>query len=130
MPIKATRALLNAALDGSLANVEMRIDPHFKFRVPVAVPGVDTKILNPRDTWADKAAYDAQARKLVGMFRENFKKFEAHVGQDVLAAARWPKLAEKAQPSSESNAAYRATWCSMNDLCCTFLLQHECAANP
>jgi hypothetical protein len=83
MPIKATRALLAAALDGSLANVEMRIDPHFKFRVPVAVPGVDSKILNPRDTWADKAAYDAQARKLVGMFRDNFKKFEAHVGADV-----------------------------------------------
>jgi phosphoenolpyruvate carboxykinase (ATP) len=95
MPIKATRALLNAALDGSLANAEMRIDPHFKFRVPVAVPGVDTKILNPRDTWADKAAYDAQAKKLVGMFRENFKKFEAHVGPDVLEAA--PMLAEAAE---------------------------------
>jgi len=95
MPIKATRALLNAALDGSLANVEMRIDPHFKFRVPVSVPGVDAKILNPRDTWGDKAAYDTQARKLVAMFRENFKKFEAHVGQDVLQAA--PELAEAAE---------------------------------
>ena len=84
-----------AALDGSLANAEMRIDPHFKFRVPVAVPGVDAKILNPRDTWADKAAYDAQARKLVGMFRENFKKFEAHVGKDVLEAA--PMLAVAAE---------------------------------
>ncbi|HEV2650093.1 MAG TPA: phosphoenolpyruvate carboxykinase [Rhizomicrobium sp.] len=95
MPIKATRALLAAALDGSLANAEMRVDPHFKFRVPVAVPGVDTKILNPRDTWADKAAYDAQAQKLVGMFQENFKKFEAHVGPDVLQAA--PHLAEAAE---------------------------------
>jgi phosphoenolpyruvate carboxykinase (ATP) len=95
MPIKATRALLNAALDGSLANAEMRIDPHFKFRVPVAVPGVDAHILNPRDTWSDKAAYDAQARKLVSMFRENFRKFEAHVGQDVLQAA--PELAEAAE---------------------------------
>jgi len=47
------------------------------------------------DTWADKAAYDAQARKLVGMFRENFKKFEAHVGPDVLQAA--PELAEAAE---------------------------------
>ena len=56
---------------------------------------MDTKILNPRDTWADKAAYDAQASKLVGMFRENFKKFEAHVGQDVLQAA--PMLAEAAE---------------------------------
>jgi phosphoenolpyruvate carboxykinase (ATP) len=95
MPIKATRALLAAALDGSLANTEMRIDPHFRFRVPVAVPGVDSRILNPRDTWADKAGYDAQARKLVAMFRDNFKKFEAHVGRDVLDAA--PQLAEAAE---------------------------------
>ncbi len=95
MPIKATRALLAAALDGSLANAEMRVDPHFRFRVPVSVPGVDSKILNPRDTWADPAAYDAQARKLVSMFRENFKKFEAHVGPDVLQAA--PQLAEAAE---------------------------------
>ena len=95
MPIKATRALLAAALDGSLANAEMRVDPHFGFRVPVSVPGVDAKILNPRDTWADKTAYDAQAKKLVSMFRENFKKFEAHVGKDVLEAA--PALAEAAE---------------------------------
>ncbi len=95
MPIKATRALLAAALDGTLANVEMRIDPHFRFRVPVSVPGVDAGILNPRDTWKDKAAYDAQARKLVQMFRDNFKKFEAHVGADVLQAA--PQLAEAAE---------------------------------
>jgi phosphoenolpyruvate carboxykinase (ATP) len=95
MPIKATRALLAAALDGTLANVEMRVDPNFGFRVPVSVPGVDAKILNPRDTWADKAAYDAAAKKLVSMFRENFKKFEAHVGPDVLQAA--PHLAEAAE---------------------------------
>ena len=95
MPIKATRALLNAALDGSLAHAEMRVDPNFRFRVPVAVHGVDSKILNPRDTWADKAAYDAQATKLVSMFRDNFKKFEAHVGQDVLEAA--PALAQAAE---------------------------------
>jgi phosphoenolpyruvate carboxykinase (ATP) len=95
MPIKATRALLNAALDGSLATVEMRIDPHFKFRVPVSVEGVDPAILSPRDTWADKTAYDAQARKLVQMFQDNFKKFEAHVGPDVLQAA--PVLAEAAE---------------------------------
>ncbi len=95
MPIKATRALLSAALDGTLANVEMRVDPHFRFRVPVAVPGVDSKILNPRDTWADKAAYDAQATKLVRMFRENFRKFESHVDPEVLQAA--PQLAQAAE---------------------------------
>jgi phosphoenolpyruvate carboxykinase (ATP) len=95
MPIKATRALLAAALDGTLANVEMRIDPHFRFRVPVSVPGVDPAILNPRETWNDKPAYDAQAIKLVSMFRDNFRKFEAHVGADVLQAA--PQLAEAAE---------------------------------
>jgi phosphoenolpyruvate carboxykinase (ATP) len=95
MPIKVTRALLARALDGSLANAEMRIDPHFRFRVPVSVAGVDATILNPRETWADKAAYDAQARKLVSMFRDNFRKFESHVGRDVLDAA--PQLAEAAE---------------------------------
>jgi phosphoenolpyruvate carboxykinase (ATP) len=95
MPIAATRALLNAALDGSLAGAEMRIDPNFHFRVPVAVPGVDAAILDPRGTWADKAAYDAQAARLAAMFRENFRKFEAQVGQDVLAAA--PALADAAE---------------------------------
>jgi phosphoenolpyruvate carboxykinase (ATP) len=95
MPIKVTRALLAAALDGSLADVEMRIDPHFRFRVPVSVPGIDSAILNPRDTWSDKQAYDAMARKLAGMFRDNFKKFEQHVGDDVLSAA--PGLAEAAE---------------------------------
>jgi phosphoenolpyruvate carboxykinase (ATP) len=59
------------------------------------VPGVESRILNPRETWADKQAYDAQARKLVQMFRDNFKKFEAHVGPDVLQAA--PVQAEAAE---------------------------------
>jgi phosphoenolpyruvate carboxykinase (ATP) len=95
MPIKATRALLAAALDGTLANAEMRVDPHFRFRVPVAVPGVDSNILNPRETWSNKAGYDAQAKKLVSMFRENFKTFENHVGKDVLEAA--PVLAQAAE---------------------------------
>ncbi len=87
MPIKATRALLSAALDGSLAKVEKRLDPNFGFQVPLSVPGVDTAILDPRNTWADKAAYDAQASKLVGMFVANFTKFEKHVAEDVRAAA-------------------------------------------
>jgi phosphoenolpyruvate carboxykinase (ATP) len=87
MPINVTRSLLTAALNGSLRNVEFRIDPFFGFAVPVAVPGVDSKLLNPRETWADKAAYDAQAKKLVGMFIENFTKFEAHVDGSVIDAA-------------------------------------------
>jgi phosphoenolpyruvate carboxykinase (ATP) len=87
MPIKATRALLNAALDGSLNNAEFRKDPYFGFDVPVEVPGVDTAILNPRDTWSDKAEYDATAAKLVGLFIDNFAKFETHVDQSVKEAA-------------------------------------------
>ncbi len=91
MPIKATRALLNAALDGSLNQAEFRTDPNFGFQVPVAVPGVDPAILNPRDTWADKAAYDATAAKLVDLFNENFQQFAEHVDEGVRAAA--PKVA-------------------------------------
>ncbi len=87
MPIKATRALLNAALAGQLDASEMRTDANFGFAVPVAVDGVDSKILNPRETWADSTAYDAMAQKLVGMFVKNFAKFEDHVGADVKAAS-------------------------------------------
>jgi len=83
MPIKATRALLAAALDGSLKNVEFREDENFGFMVPKAVEGVDTGILDPRSTWQDKAAYDAQAKKLAQMFIKNFDKFVAHVDDDV-----------------------------------------------
>jgi len=95
MPIKATRALLNAALSGTLKSQPMRIDPIFGFQVPVALEGVDSKILNPRETWADKAAYDAQAKALVGMFQTNFGKFESHVDADVKAAA--PALRQAAE---------------------------------
>ncbi|SHL28398.1 phosphoenolpyruvate carboxykinase [Roseibium suaedae] len=87
MPIKATRALLHAALDGSLKDAEFRTDASFGFAVPVEVPGVDTTILNPRETWADKAGYDTQAAKLVQMFVNNFATFEEHVDGSVLAAA-------------------------------------------
>ncbi len=87
MPIKETRALLSAALDGSLKSVEFRTDPNFGFAVPVSVPGVDTAILDPRSTWADMAAYDVQAAKLVKMFVDNFAKFEPHVDAAVRDAA-------------------------------------------
>ncbi|MFC0279165.1 phosphoenolpyruvate carboxykinase [Falsigemmobacter intermedius] len=87
MPIKATRALLTAALDGSLNNVEFRVDPNFGFEVPVAVNGVDTGLLDPRSTWADAAAYDAQAQKLVEMFSKNFAQYLDNVDEDVKAAA-------------------------------------------
>lgn len=91
MPIKVTRALLNAALDGSLAGAPMRTDPNFGFRVPTSCPGVDSQILDPRSTWADGAAYDAKAKALVGMFVANFAQFEDHVDAGVREAA--PKAA-------------------------------------
>ncbi|WBH16541.1 phosphoenolpyruvate carboxykinase [Sphingomonas radiodurans] len=94
MPIKATRGLLNAALDGSLNYVEFRTDPNFGFKVPVSVPGVDATILDPRETWADKTGYDATAAKLVDLFNENFAQFAEHVDQGVRDSA--PKVAQPA----------------------------------
>ncbi|MCX5494920.1 phosphoenolpyruvate carboxykinase [Kaistia dalseonensis] len=87
MPIKATRTLLAAALDGSLASSRFYTDRNFGFQVPTDVPGVEPHLLHPRKTWQDKLAYDAQAAKLVGMFAKNFEKFERHVDQDVVSAA-------------------------------------------
>jgi phosphoenolpyruvate carboxykinase (ATP) len=87
MPIKATRALLTAALDGSLNEVEFRKDPNFGFDVPVDVPGVADVLLDPRRTWDDAAAYDAQAEKLVKMFADNFEQYLPYIDEDVKAAA-------------------------------------------
>jgi phosphoenolpyruvate carboxykinase (ATP) len=95
MPIKATRALLDAALSGKLAKATMRVDPLFGFQVPTALDGVDPRILTPRETWADKAEYDAQARALVSMFVQNFTKFEGHVDTTVREAA--PMLRDAAE---------------------------------
>jgi phosphoenolpyruvate carboxykinase (ATP) len=91
MPIKATRALLNAALDGSLNDATFRKDPNFGFEVPTAVPGVDATLLDPREAWADKDAYDRTAKALVQQFIDNFAQFESHVDASVRDAA--PKAA-------------------------------------
>ncbi len=93
MPIKVTRTLLTAALDGSLRNADFRTDKYFGFAVPTSVPGIEPAILDPEKTWADKAEFEATARKLVGMFVKNFAKFEEHVDADVRAAAPDVKLA-------------------------------------
>ncbi|MDT8757804.1 phosphoenolpyruvate carboxykinase [Sphingomonas psychrotolerans] len=87
MPIKLTRALLNAALDGSLSNAEFRTDPNFGFQVPVAVTGVDPAVLDPRESWANKALYDATAAKLVDLFNANFAQFADHVDEGVRQSA-------------------------------------------
>jgi phosphoenolpyruvate carboxykinase (ATP) len=87
MPIKATRALLNAALDGSLNSAEFRKDANFGFEYPVAVEGVDSKLLDPRSAWVDAGEYDKTAQDLVHKFVANFAQFEAHVDESVRNAA-------------------------------------------
>lgn len=86
MKIEYTRALLNAALDGSLEGVDMTEDPTFGFQVPIKVHGIPAEVLNPRETWPDPGDYDEQARKLATLFEENFKQFENEVPAEVPAA--------------------------------------------
>jgi phosphoenolpyruvate carboxykinase (ATP) len=93
MPIKATRALVTGALDGSLKTASYRTDPYFGFAVPTSVPGVEPHLLYPIKTWKDKAAFDQTARNLVRMFQENFVKYESHVDADVRAAAPEVRIA-------------------------------------
>lgn len=90
--IASTRRLLTAALDGSLDNAEMREDELFGFAVPLSVPGVETRLLTPRLTWADADAYDRQALHLAGLFRANFEKFG-----DEANAEPGPRLAQAAE---------------------------------
>jgi phosphoenolpyruvate carboxykinase (ATP) len=87
MSIRHTRTLLNSALHGVLDDVAFTPDPHFGLAVPASCPGVPAGILDPRGTWADKGAYDAQAGDLVARFNANFVQFEDYVETDVRAAA-------------------------------------------
>ncbi len=87
MPIKATRALLTAALDGSLNKVAFRKDDNFGFEVPIEVPGVPPVLLNPRRTWDNPESYDRQAARLVAMFADNFEQYLPYIDKDVKAAA-------------------------------------------
>jgi len=75
MSIKATRACVNAILDGSIESAEYDQTRWFRLNIPKELPGVDSKILNPRNSWADKDAFDQTANKLAGMFIDNFKKY-------------------------------------------------------
>jgi phosphoenolpyruvate carboxykinase (ATP) len=75
MKLAHTRAIVHAVLAGTEEKVETRTDPIFGLAIPTEVDGVPSSVLNPRATWKDGAAYDAQARKLAKMFRENFDKF-------------------------------------------------------
>jgi phosphoenolpyruvate carboxykinase (ATP) len=86
MPIAHTRAMVRAALEGRLEDVDTREDPRFGLNVPVSVPGVPDVALDPRGTWADGEAYDAAAGKLAAMFQENFAKYADRVPETVRAA--------------------------------------------
>jgi phosphoenolpyruvate carboxykinase (ATP) len=86
MTLAHTRAMVRAALDGRLAAVPTREDPVFGLAVPAAVPDVPAGVLDPRSTWRDAARFDAQARKLAEMFRENFRRFAEGVSDDVRRA--------------------------------------------
>jgi phosphoenolpyruvate carboxykinase (ATP) len=86
MKIGYTRAMIRAALSGALDHVSFEKDPIFNLEIPASCLDVPSEVLNPRTTWSDRSAYDAQARKLAAMFRDNFKTFEATVGADVIAA--------------------------------------------
>ncbi|HEY4216193.1 MAG TPA: phosphoenolpyruvate carboxykinase (ATP) [Gemmatimonadaceae bacterium] len=76
MKLSHTRAMVQSLLSGKLHSAKTETDPIFDLAVPTAVDNVPSEVLNPRNTWADKSAYDAQAKKLSAMFRENFAKFE------------------------------------------------------
>jgi len=86
MEIGHTKAMLRAALSGKLDDVGMRVDPIFGLRVPESCPGLPTEVLDPRSTWKDRTAYDQAARKLAGMFQENFAQYADQVTPEVRAA--------------------------------------------
>jgi phosphoenolpyruvate carboxykinase (ATP) len=90
MNIEFTRALLRAALDGSLEKVAMRPEPVFGFLVPAECPGVPAKVLDPRGTWSCPSDYDEQAKKLAELFQKNFAKFKDQSSQNVQKAG--PRL--------------------------------------
>ncbi|HEY3721587.1 MAG TPA: phosphoenolpyruvate carboxykinase (ATP), partial [Roseiarcus sp.] len=92
MPIRVTRRLLSAVLDGTLHNADFRTDPHFGLAVPRLVPGVEPHILDPVKTWRNKGEFAQTAGRLVQMFRDNFAKFEDQTDDHVRAAGPTPRV--------------------------------------
>ena len=87
MKLSYTRAMITAAIEGKLENVDFVTHPVFGVQVPQDCPDVPNEILNPKDTWADKAAYDAKANELAEGFVKNFEQYAAGSSEDILAAA-------------------------------------------
>lgn len=94
MKLAYTRAMITAALNGELNKVTFEAHPVFGYMMPTTCPNVPVELLNPRNTWSDKAAYDAQANKLANMFVKNFEQYAAGVDAEILAAA--PKATQNA----------------------------------
>ena len=84
--IQDTRAMVHAALNGELDAIPLRKDPYFNLDVPTSCPGVSDSVLNPQMNWPDRAAYDAQAKKVAQLFKDNFKKYEEGVSPEVIAS--------------------------------------------
>jgi phosphoenolpyruvate carboxykinase (ATP) len=94
MKLAYTRAMITAALNGELNNVIFENHPIFGYAMPTSCPNAPAELLNPRNTWTDKAAYDAQANKLANMFVKNFEQYAAGVSKEILDAA--PKATQNA----------------------------------
>jgi phosphoenolpyruvate carboxykinase (ATP) len=90
MKLGYTRAMITAALEGKLDDVECEVHPVFGMKMPKACPGVPSEVLNPRNTWADKDAYDTKSKDLARQFIKNFEKYASGVSEEILAAA--PKV--------------------------------------
>ena len=90
MEIAYTRAIVDGVPSGHLADVATKTDLVFGFEVPISCEGVPSEVLQPRNTWKDGQAYDAQAKKLAAMFLENFKQFGNSINPEIIAAG--PKL--------------------------------------
>jgi len=93
MKLKYTRAMITAALEGKLENLDYEVHEVFGLQMPISCPEVPTEILNPRNTWKDKAAYDNKANELAEKFVNNFEKFKSYAGEEILAAA--PRVLSK-----------------------------------
>ncbi len=90
MSLKYTRAMITAAMNGELDNVEFQNQPIFDLSIPTTCPNVPDEILNPKDTWEDKAAFDKTANSLAEQFVKNFEVFEEGSSEAILSAA--PKV--------------------------------------
>lgn len=85
MKLQYTRAMIDAALEGKLQDVEFTQHPVFGLQMPAECPGVPSEVLNPRDTWSDKNAYDNKAKTLANSFKQNFKKYKENANEEILS---------------------------------------------